>query len=54
MKELLHGSTNDPQDFCVIPTTDVSFENMQSFVDDNINIYDLKQIKTLRAYLRTV
>ena len=39
-------SVNDPQAFCVIPTTDLSFENMQSFVDDGINTYELNQIQT--------
>lgn len=39
-------SVNDPQAFCVIPTEDISFENMKSFVDDGINNYELKQIET--------
>jgi len=39
-------SVNDPQAFCVIPTTDVSFENMESSVDDGINNYVLEQIET--------
>ena len=39
-------SVNDPQAFCVIPTADLSFENMQSFVDDGINTYELNQIQT--------
>ena len=39
-------SVNDPQAFCIIPTTDLSFANMQSFEDDGINTYDLNPIKT--------
>lgn len=39
-------SVNDPQAFCIIPTSDTSFENMQSFVDDGIDTYQLKQIET--------
>ena len=39
-------SVNDPQAFCIIPTTDLSFANMQSFEDDGFNTYDLNPIKT--------
>lgn len=39
-------SNNDPQAFCIIPTADLFFENMQSIVDDGINTYQLSQIET--------
>ena len=39
-------SDNDSQAFCVIPTADLSFENMQSFVDDGIDTYKMEQIET--------
>jgi hypothetical protein len=39
-------SVNDPQAFCVIPTSDGSFDNMQSLVDDNIEIYEMTSIHT--------
>ncbi|KAA2283168.1 hypothetical protein [Candidatus Nitrosocosmicus sp. SS] len=39
-------SLNDPQAFCVIPTAEVSFENMKAFVDDGIDNYELKKIET--------
>ncbi len=39
-------SVNDPQPFCVIPTANLVFEKMQSFVDDGINRYELEQIET--------
>ncbi len=39
-------SDNDPQAFCIIPTADLSFENMQSFVDDGIDTYEMEQIET--------
>ncbi|HYF98689.1 MAG TPA: hypothetical protein VD815_01215 [Candidatus Saccharimonadales bacterium] len=39
-------SINDPQAFCIIPTSDTPFENMQSFVDDGIDTYTMEQIET--------
>ena len=30
-------SVNDPQAFCIVPTSDTPFENMQSLVDDGID-----------------
>ena len=39
-------SVNDPQAFCVAPTFDSSFDNMQSLLDDNIEIYEMTSIHT--------
>lgn len=39
-------SVNDPQAFCMNPTSDSNIENMQSLVDDQIEIYQLNQITT--------
>lgn len=39
-------SVNDPQAFCVIPSSETPFENMQSLVDDGINTYEMEQIET--------
>ncbi|HEX5186657.1 MAG TPA: hypothetical protein VFV86_07175, partial [Nitrososphaeraceae archaeon] len=34
-------STNDPEAFCIVPTSDTPFENMQSLVNDGINTYEM-------------
>lgn len=39
-------SENVPQVFCIIPTANLFFENMQSFIDDNVYTYRLSQIET--------
>ena len=39
-------SVNDPQAFCIVPTSDSSFENMQSLVDDGIDTYEMEPIQT--------
>lgn len=39
-------SVNDPQAFCVIPSSETPFENMQSLVGDGINTYEMEQIET--------
>ena len=39
-------SVNDPQAFCVIPTSDLPFQNMQADVDDGIDTYVMNQIET--------
>lgn len=39
-------SVNDPQAFCVIPTSDASFDNMRSLIDDNTEIYEMTSIQT--------
>ncbi len=39
-------SVNDPQAFCIIPTPDSSFQNMQTSVNDNVDTYMLNPIET--------
>ena len=39
-------SVNDPQAFCIVPTSNSSFQNMQSSVNDNVDTYVLQQIET--------
>ena len=39
-------STNDPQAFCVVPTSDLPVQNMQASVNDGIDTYVLNQIET--------
>lgn len=39
-------SVNDPQAFCIIPTANSPFENMQSVVNDGIDTYVLAKIET--------
>jgi hypothetical protein len=39
-------SVNDPQAFCIVPSSDTPFESMQSLVDDGIDIYEMEPIKT--------
>ena len=39
-------STNDPQAFCVIPTSDLPFQNMQAAENDGVDTYVLNQIVT--------
>lgn len=39
-------SVNDPQAFCIIPSPDTPFENMQSLVGDGIDTYEMEQIET--------
>ncbi len=39
-------SVNDPQAFCMIPTPDLPFQNMQAEVNDNIDTYQMNQIET--------
>jgi hypothetical protein len=39
-------SVNDPQAFCIIPTSNSSFQNMQTSVNDNVDTYVLQQIET--------
>ena len=39
-------SVNDPQAFCIVPTSDTPFENMQSLVDDGIDTYEMEPIQT--------
>jgi len=39
-------TTNDPQAFCVIPTSDLPFQNMQAAKNDGIDTYVLNQIVT--------
>jgi hypothetical protein len=46
MKELLRLIQLMILKHSIIPTTDLSFANMQSFEDDGINTYDLNPIKT--------
>ncbi len=38
-------SVNDPQAFCVIPTPDSPFQNMQAGINDGIDTYVLNQIE---------
>jgi len=40
------NSVNDPQAFCVVPTSKLPFPNMQANVDDGIDQYELNQIVT--------
>ena len=39
-------SVNDPEAFCIVPTSDTPFENMQSLVNDGINTYEMEPIQT--------
>ena len=39
-------SVNDPQAFCIVPTSNSSFQNMQTSVNDNVDTYVLQQIET--------
>jgi hypothetical protein len=39
-------SVNDPQAFCIVPTSDTPFERMQSFMDDGVDKYQMEQIET--------
>ena len=39
-------SLNDPQAFCIVPTSDSSFQNMQTSVNDNRDTYVLNPIET--------
>ncbi|WP_148685726.1 hypothetical protein [Candidatus Nitrosocosmicus hydrocola] len=39
-------SGNDAQAFCIIPTSDSSFDNMKSLIDDGIDTYEMEQIET--------
>ena len=39
-------SVNDPQAFCVIPTSDLPFQDMQADVNDGKDAYVLNQIET--------
>ena len=39
-------SVNDPQAFCVIPTSDLPFQDMQADVNDGKDTYVLNQIET--------
>ena len=45
-------SVNDPQAFCIIPSSDTPFENMQSLVDDGIDTYEMEQIETPAGLFR--
>ena len=37
---------NDPQAFCIVPTCDSSFQNMQARVNDSVDTYVIQQIET--------
>ena len=39
-------SVNDPQAFCIVPTSNLPFQNIQSSVNDNVDTYVLQQIET--------
>ena len=39
-------TTNDPQAFCVIPTSNLPFQNMQAAENDEVDTYVLNQIVT--------
>jgi hypothetical protein len=39
-------SVNDPQAFCIVPTSNLPFQNMQSSVNDNVDTYRLQHIET--------
>ena len=39
-------SVNDPQAFCIVPTSDSSLQNMQTSVNDNVDTYVLNPIET--------
>ena len=45
-------SVNDPQAFCIVPTGDSSFQNMQASVNDNVDTYVLQQIETPRGLFK--
>ena len=39
-------STDDPQAYCIIPTSELPFQNMQASVNDGVDTYVLNQIET--------
>ncbi len=46
MRGLTLDSVNDPQAFCIVPTSGSSFQNMQTSVNDNVDTYVLNPIET--------
>jgi hypothetical protein len=45
-------SVNDPQAFCIVPTSNLPFQNMQSSVNDNVDTYVLQLIETPRGLFK--
>ena len=39
-------SVNDPEAFCIVPSSDTPFENMQALVGDGIDTYEMEAIQT--------